>query len=433
MTSWLESPGHLDWLQGETRRLLAFGTGIVNGPTGAAWLDYRGRPVTDRPKELYLTCRAVHVYALGQLIGIPGCRSVAERAVAALRGPFRDPVHDGWFHQLSTAGEPVLEKAAYDHAFVILAGSSAAQARLAGGTELLQAGLAIFERRFWDESTGLSVETWDASFSRLDDYRGLNSNMHAVEAFLAAGDVTGNPLWVVRAARIAAFAIDQASRHNWRLPEHYDANWTVQLDHNIDCRFDQFQPYGATVGHGFEWSRLLLHLEASLANLGEIRSTQVDWLGAAIALFDRAAQDGWAVGGTPGFIYTTDWDGRPVVRDRLHWVAAEAVAAAAALANRTRLDDYADRYAEWWDYIAQVLLDLEQGSWHHELDANNRPSGRVWPGKPDLYHALQATLIPRLPLAPSIATAIANGMLDGAHHRAAPPRPAAQQHAAAPR
>jgi len=30
----------------------------------------------------------------------------------------------------------------------------------------------------------------------------------------------------------------------------------------------------------------------------------------------------------------------------------------------------------------------------------------VWPGKSDLYHAVQATLIPQLPLAPTMATAL---------------------------
>jgi hypothetical protein len=35
----------------------------------------------------------------------------------------------------------------------------------------------------------------------------------------------------------------------------------------------------------------------------------------------------------------------------------------------------------------------------------------VWEGKPDTYHALQATLIPRLPLAPALASALAAGLL----------------------
>jgi hypothetical protein len=36
----------------------------------------------------------------------------------------------------------------------------------------------------------------------------------------------------------------------------------------------------------------------------------------------------------------------------------------------------------------------------------------VWDGKADAYHALQATLIPRLPAAPSLASALARGLLD---------------------
>jgi sulfoquinovose isomerase len=35
----------------------------------------------------------------------------------------------------------------------------------------------------------------------------------------------------------------------------------------------------------------------------------------------------------------------------------------------------------------------------------------VWPGKPDIYHAMQATVIPRLPLAPGMAKALAEGQL----------------------
>ncbi|WP_344931743.1 AGE family epimerase/isomerase [Saccharopolyspora gregorii] len=41
-------------------------------------------------------------------------------------------------------------------------------------------------------------------------------------------------------------------------------------------------------------------------------------------------------------------------------------------------------------------MDRELGSWRHELDEHNRPAATVWEGKPDLYHAYQATLLPRL-------------------------------------
>jgi mannose/cellobiose epimerase-like protein (N-acyl-D-glucosamine 2-epimerase family) len=46
------------------------------------------------------------------------------------------------------------------------------------------------------------------------------------------------------------------------------------------------------------------------------------------------------------------------------------------------------------------------GSWFHQLDASNHVIGTVWPGKSDLYHAFQSTLIPFNDPALSIATAV---------------------------
>ena len=51
------------------------------------------------------------------------------------------------------------------------------------------------------------------------------------------------------------------------------------------------------------------------------------------------------------------------------------------------------------------------GSWFHQLDRSNRPAASVWSGKPDLYHVVQATLLPRLPAAPGLAVALREGLL----------------------
>jgi sulfoquinovose isomerase len=92
-------------------------------------------------------------------------------------------------------------------------------------------------------------------------------------------------------------------------------------------------------------------------------------------------------------------------------VAAEATATAAALHKATGETTYADWYVTWWDHVASVFIDHDLGSWRHELDPRNQPSGLVWSGKPDTYHAFQATLIPRLPLAPGLAGALRHGLL----------------------
>lgn len=404
MPSWPLIPAHRDWLARHALGLLEFGRRTPYPGGGAAWLDDEGAPLLDRGVETWVTCRTVHVYSLGTLLGVPGSRPVAEAALAGLTGPLRDAEHGGWYPAVAADGTPAPDKTAYAHAFVVLAASSAAAAGLDGGAHLLADALALFEKRFWDEDAGRAVDTWDTAFTALGEYRGINANMHTVEAFLAAADVTGERLWRDRAARVAAFAAQAAAGHDWRLPEHFGADWSERPEFNADTPDDKFKPYGATVGHGLEWARLMLHLEAAGAE-------GADWLAAARALFDRATADGWAVDGADGFVYTTDWDGAPVVRDRMHWVVAEAIGAAAALEQRTGEPRYGDWYARCWDYAQRHLVDHEHGSWHHQLAPDNTPTATVWPGKADLYHAFQATLIPRLPLAPSLATAVARGLL----------------------
>ena len=101
-----------------------------------------------------------------------------------------------------------------------------------------------------------------------------------------------------------------------------------------------------------------------------------------------------------------------VVRNRMHWVAAEAVGAAAVMARVFGNERYHHWYTTSWDFVDAVHLDRAGGSWWHETDPDGRPASSVWSGKPDVYHAVQATLLPRLPATPSLATALARGLLD---------------------
>ncbi|WP_183133569.1 AGE family epimerase/isomerase, partial [Pseudomonas syringae group genomosp. 3] len=148
-----------------------------------------------------------------------------------------------------------------------------------------------------------------------------------------------------------------------------------------------------------------LHLEAARRRAGR---SNPDWLlDDARQLFANACRYGWDVDGVPGIVYTLDWQNKPVVRHRLHWTHCEAAAAAAALLQRTGEQQYEDWYRCFWEFNETLFIDIEHGSWRHELNERNEPSEDIWPGKPDLYHAYQATLLPVLPLAPSLASALA--------------------------
>jgi mannose/cellobiose epimerase-like protein (N-acyl-D-glucosamine 2-epimerase family) len=400
------SPPTDDQLRAECLRLLAFATGAVDPRGGFGWQDDEGVPDPEEPLHLWINARMTHVFCLAHLMGVDGADALADRGLAAIDTLLHDRDHGGWWSSVRAPGEPVAAvKAAYDHDFVLLAASSAVQAGRPGARELLADAVDVIQSRFWDEEAGAMVESWDGSWSTLDGYRGANANMHAVEAFLAAADATGEPVWLTRATRIAGRLIDtQAREHDWRLPEHFDAEWRPDLEYARDNPADPFRPYGATIGHSLEWARLLLHLEAALA--AQPGSEPPPWLReSAQALFDRAVQDGWDVDGAPGLVYTVDWDGAPVVRQRMHWVVAEGIAAAAALHQATGDEEYLTWLARWWAYAEDHLIDL-RGGWRHELDPSNQPAATVWHGKPDAYHVVQAMLVPRLPLAPGLAAAL---------------------------
>lgn len=372
---------------------------------GFGWLDGDGGLDAGKGLPLIITARMTHVFSLGVLLGRRGDEEYVDHGVSALLGAFRDGEHDGWFSHLDAGGAPTSwNKTAYEHAFVLLAASSATLAGRPAAADLLNAAIAVVDAHFWDEQAGAFVEDWDRSWTTLSDYRGANANMHGLEACLAVAAATADRAWLDRALRVAARFVDTGARgRGWRLPEHYDATWAVLPDYNVDNPADPFRPYGVTPGHGMEWARLLLHLHAELDG----DQPAPAWLKeSAVALFDRSVADGWD-SRRGGFVYTTSWDGTPVVTNRFHWVLAEAIGAASALRQATGEDRYAELEAIFWDYAQRVFIGPTRIGWIHEVDEDGVPATGTWSGRPDFYHAVQATLVPRLPLAPAMAAALA--------------------------
>ena len=395
------APGGRAWRTEQCDAVLRFAARSALPGGGFGWLDANGDIDSSRDLELWINARMTYVFSLESLLD-GSLHPLAEQGVRALRTLFADPRHGGWYRSVRFDGTPVeTTKGCYEHAFMVLAGSTAHVAGVPGADTLLEEALATHSGRFWDERTGRCRESWNADWTELEAYRGVNSNMHTVEAYLFAADATGDPIWRHRALSICERLINDAARNNgWRVPEHFDGDWHVDLDYNADAPADPFRPYGATPGHGFEWARLLLAAEASLDDPPK-------WmLEAATALFMNAARDG-APGADGTLVYTTDWSGRPVVRERFHWVLAEAVAAADALARRTGDAIGVEEAGRWWAAIDEHFVDRAVGSWYHELGDDLRVSSRTWSGKPDAYHIVNAMLLPDLPLAPCLATALA--------------------------
>ncbi|GAB3457515.1 AGE family epimerase/isomerase [Streptomonospora sediminis] len=383
-------PAPLAWTREQADGLVAW-AGRARQAHGFAWLDDDGRPREEQGIQTWITARTTHVSALcargqGGAAGAAGAAAeLAEHGVSRLRESLRDPEHGGWFSTVALDGSPTdTDKAGYQHAFVLLAAATATSAGTAGAADLLADASATVLDRFWDSAAGLAAESFDRPFTNAEPYRGANSNMHMVEAFLATGAATGDAAWARRALGIADFLIRrQAAANRYRLPEHFTTEWAVLPEYNRDRPGDPFRPYGWTPGHSLEWARLLLHVEAAV-------EAPPEWLlPAAEALFATAVEAAWARDGADGFVYTLDWDDRPVIRERMHWVATEAIAAAHALHTRTGNADYAGLADRWWNHVRTHFVD-QAPNWRHELDPQNRPSATVWSGRPDIYHAYTA-------------------------------------------
>lgn len=172
-------------------------------PGGSSWyLGDDGRPWTEKNRETWITCRMAHVYSIGVLKGVTGSEDLVDAVLKALRGELKDTQNGGWYAGLTPDGKILPDKQCYMHAFVILASTSALLVGRPGAEELLKEALDVFDSRFWDEKQGMTVDTWNTEFTILDDYRGINANMHTVEAFLAVADATGLEEYRVRAGRI---------------------------------------------------------------------------------------------------------------------------------------------------------------------------------------------------------------------------------------
>lgn len=427
-----------EYLKNLRDELLEFGVRFPSEGGSSYYLGDDGTPWKDRNRETWITSRMVHVYSIGSMLYSDNYRKkiyykkLAEKGLKGLTGELKDMENGGWYAGIIASGEILPNKQCYAHAFVILAASSAMLAGIQGASELLDEALTVFDRFFWDEKKGLTKDTWNTEFTICDSYRGLNANMHTVEAFLAVADATGREEYRERAGRIIDRVIKWAEENNYRIPEHYTEEWIPDLEHNFEKKDDPFKPYGATPGHGIEWARLITQWAESTFKDEEISKDGIChgkasdeellrngyeagtfsaggrqyYLDTAEKLYDRAIQDAWNRDGYRGIAYTTDWEGNPVVNDRMHWTLAEAINTSSVLYQNGHNNKKAEEYSEYMKYLEEEVHDKVNGSWFHQLDGENKLLNTVWPGKSDLYHAFQATLIPYYPVDCSIAAAV---------------------------
>lgn len=423
---WIEAIEHNRWLSHHMRALLEHGKAAW-APTGFGYFTPDGKLDETKPVDLAITARMTFAYSLGALMGIPGCRKYADHGVTCMQTYFRDRKYGGWFTALEHApdengrGVPWPdggdEKWQYAHSFLILAAATATEASRPGAYELLQDGLENQLKYWYEDETGTVADRYSRSWETKMPHRGMNSLMHTIEAYLAAAEASQEVEWLERAERMLAFVYEVASQHSWRVPEHYDENWQPLLDFNREAPATPHYPFGFVIGHGMELSRLGVEVRAGLREEGLEEPDYI--MSGAANLFERARQDGWRRDGKPGFLFTTDFEGNPVITERLSWVLCEGICSAVSL-RRGLLDDggsvsdvehYEHSYQSWMDYLHDYML-IEEGVLARTLNEDSEPMEGTIPSRPDIYHPIQALLLSRVPLWPPIGAALHRGLLD---------------------
>jgi len=126
---------------------------------------------------------------------------------------------------------------------------------------------------------------------------------------------------------------------------------------------------------------------------------------ASAGLFRNAVTTGWD-NRHGGFFYNLDWNDVPDMRHKLWWPACEGAAAASWLIAHQPGAFHETWYRAIWDVIARYHLDWRQGGWFEQLSEDMQPAHTLFAGKADIYHALQACLIPLYPATGSITRGI---------------------------
>ncbi len=396
-TAWAARPYHRQWLIEKANALFdMFQNNAVNPGGGFFDLDAAGRPF-GTIRQIHSTARMVHCFAIGARLGRPGSDIIVDHGMTYLWEKHRDTTHGGYCWSLDDDGYRDDSKQAYGHAFVLLA---AADAKMLGhplADTMLADITDVLEQRFWEEEHGAVSEEYARDWSKISDYRGQNSNMHLTESLMAAFEATGNAMYLDKAKRIASLIIRRhAAALDYVVAEHFDSGWKLDKGYKGS---DMFRPAGTTPGHWLEWARLM-------AQLWVLDGRKEPWmLDAADRLFRSAVARGWdhAKG---GFYYTLNFDNHPALTHKIWWPATEAIGAAAFL-NALKTDPfYEDWYRKVWDFSAMHFIDPANGGWFGELGDDLKPIDRFFTGKPDIYHALQACLIPLFPPVGSLMRAI---------------------------
>ncbi len=213
-------------------------------------LDLHTRICTAPFRRLRVVARQTYVFSHAHRAGLDGADEAVRLGLAFLE---RHAVHPegGYAWRFGLDGSPIdLTRDLYDHAFVLLALSSATA--VAGADALRPQALSLlgWMEDAFPHAAGGYLESLPPALPRRQ-----NPHMHLLEALLAAGEAFGDPVFLARAeALLALFSARLFDTETGALSEYFDDSLRPER---------QAGAFLVEPGHHCEWA-WLLHRSAAL-------------------------------------------------------------------------------------------------------------------------------------------------------------------------
>ncbi|MCI0756862.1 AGE family epimerase/isomerase [Teichococcus vastitatis] len=315
-------------------------------------LESRHCPVPFR--RLRVAARQVYSFSLAQRHGLPRADEAVELGLRFLRRHAARP--DGGYAWRFSLDNQVIDdrRDLYDHAFVLLALSTAATVQ--PGTELRDAALALddFIEHHLTHAEGGYLESLPPDLPRRQ-----NPHMHLLEARLAAAASFGDQRFLDAAGRLVAL---------FRTRLFQPGSGTLAEFFTDDLR-PMDDPHPAEPGHACEWIWLL----DQHARLAGVQAAPEE--AAALQRF----VDGWGRDpGTGALFDVVGSDGTIRSAGARLWPQAERLKSA-ALRRHNRPDDFAEAGRVLHGYLRP------DGLWHERRLPDGSFSGEPAPAS-SLYH-----------------------------------------------
>jgi mannose/cellobiose epimerase-like protein (N-acyl-D-glucosamine 2-epimerase family) len=316
-------------------------------------------------RRLRVAARQTYVFAKAARHGVPRAKEAVALGLDFLQGPAQ--LSDGGFAwRFDLDNRPIDEtRDLYDHAFVLLAFSAAAE--VVGADRVHADAVALVDHitaRFAHPDGGYRDSIPDAH------PRMQNPHMHLFEALLAASDAFGGERFFKCASDLAAlFVLRLFQAREGALPESFD---------EALAPFAEAGRFVAEPGHHYEWTWLLHRYEAVAAAMGVATDPNLQL--AADAFFEFAELHG--VNPSSGLVMNRLWSDGTVSDGGFRlWPQTERLKAVA----RRR----PDRIPAALEAIERHFAGARPGLWIERMDAGGHAIAEPAPAT-SLYHLTAA-------------------------------------------